>query len=71
MESKQRSRKDSLELLQSKQDDQTNLPNSASESDEESSEEETSDIKFPRDNVDDLKQYLHREITNISNLENN
>ena len=35
---------------------------------EESSEEE---LDFPREDAQELLQYLHREITNLSNLEDN
>ena len=45
------------------------------ESEEESSEgdqsEEGLDIEFPRDDADELLAHLHREMTNINNMEDN
>jgi len=41
---------------------------SSEEDDEEESSEEE-DIKFPRDNVQDLLQFIHRDLTNIQNME--
>ena len=40
-------------------------------SSEEESEDEGSEIEFPRENATDLFQFLHREINNLSNLEDN
>ena len=36
-----------------------------------SSEEEAMDIEFPREDAQELMQFLHREVTNLSNLEDN
>ena len=37
---------------------------------EESSEEEL-DFEFPKEDAQELLQFLHREITNLSNMEDN
>lgn len=37
----------------------------------ESSEEEAIDLEFPREDAQELLQFLHREVTNLSNLEDN
>lgn len=40
------------------------------DNDEDSDEsEEGCDIEFPRDNAQDLHQYLHRELNNLQNME--
>jgi hypothetical protein len=41
---------------------------SASETD---SEEETSEIKFPKDNAADLLQFIQRDLNNLGDSENN
>lgn len=38
---------------------------------DESSSDNDIDFEFPRDNAADLMQFLHREVTNLSNLEDN
>lgn len=44
---------------------------SSSEEEEEYSDgsEEGCDIEFPRDNANDLHQFLHRELNNLGNME--
>lgn len=44
---------------------------SAEGSGSEESSESDIDFEFPRDNAADLMQFLHREVTNLSNLEDN
>ena len=44
---------------------------SSSEEESDGSEDEGIDIDFPRDSASDLLQYLHREVNNLSNLEDN
>jgi len=44
---------------------------SSSEEESSGSEDEGVDIDFPRESASDLLQYLHREVNNLSNLEDN
>lgn len=53
--------------------DEENYETKAEGEEESSSEGEASDdgidIEFPRDDADELLVFLHREITNVSNME--
>ena len=47
----------------------TDESSSGAEDDGSSEEDDDSNIEFPRDNAQDLMNFLHRDITNLSNVE--